>query len=1004
MGFDQARRRTFPQRRRRLRLEPLESRSLLATISVTSFDDIVDGSDGQTSLREAISLANTNGEDDVITLAAGTYAIALTGTGEDDNALGDFNLTERNRSVTLQGLGADQTIIDGAALDSVLQTEIDVTLVVRDLTIQNGNSLFVGGGIHAFGPLQLERVSLRNNTARSSGGGILAASTLVVADSLFDGNQGKQGGAIWSDGPTLSIHRSRFLSNQAVDPDGAAAGSEHGGGVGTGQADTIIVDTTFRNNRATGFGGGIYFADELSEGTMLDIRGTTFDRNEAASGGGLKVASGFFGDVSAAVENSTFYNNDAIGDFFNSIDGNGAGIANDGTLTLTNVTIARNFALDNGGGLANGLAGNVMMLNTLIANNYAPNGSEGVNDGTITSAGGNLIADDTGFLFTAEPSDQVGPSGARTHPQLGPLADNGGPTETLALLAGSPAMERGVAAGAPATDQRGMTRPQDGDTDGDAGVDIGAFEFTVNIVELTIPASKDNTIFSHGAGDTSNGAGQYLFAGSTLVGHLERGLLAFDIAAQLNPGDTIVGVDLTLNLNATQDTAARPFTLHRVTSNWGESTTDAPGDEYGGSTANAGDATWLESFYPNQRWNRLGGGGDFVTSASGSALVGTDAGDSMTGTPQQWSSTEMMVADVQQWLDDPATNFGWALLGDESTQDTERRFNTRETPFAGSEPRLTIRYIPAPEMPEVVNRQVFYNNSSFDGQSGANPNDDLAIDHDKRPLVSGQAQFQNYTSYTRGINGLIIDFKDIGDLAGLSLNDFDFRVGNDSDLTGWNPAPSPVILDKRPGAGLGGADRVTLIWNDHAIQNTWLQVTVKAGVHTGLAASDVFFWGNAVGEAGDTSLHARVDAFDRAAVRDNAHGAVNVIDDRDFNRDQAVDGADLAIARDFTTNFTNDLELITIPSTPPDAGSTTEVPVVVDLLLETSSEPVPAASDVPAAAESLQPVVSSRLIKLPMPAVPRPTARSSHDKAGLHSRDELVEFEAMIALLAAARP
>ena len=157
MGFDQARRRTFPQRRRRLRLEPLESRSLLATISVTSFDDIVDGSDGQTSLREAISLANTNGEDDVITLAAGTYAIALTGTGEDDNALGDFNLTERNRSVTLQGLGADQTIIDGAALDSVLQTEIDVTLVVRDLTIQNGNKLVVGGGIHAFGHLKRER-------------------------------------------------------------------------------------------------------------------------------------------------------------------------------------------------------------------------------------------------------------------------------------------------------------------------------------------------------------------------------------------------------------------------------------------------------------------------------------------------------------------------------------------------------------------------------------------------------------------------------------------------------------------------------------------------------------------------------------------------------------------------------------------------------------------------------------------------------------------------------
>src|SRR5574340_1755426 len=130
--------------------------------------------------------------------------------------------------------------------------------------------------------------------------------------------------------------------------------------------------------------------------------------------------------------------------------------------------------------------------------------------------------------------------------------------------------------------------------------------------------------------------------------------------------------------------------------------------------------------------------------------------------------------------------------------------------------------------PCVIGRYVFYNNSVFDGNDPApNASDDRAIAPDKTALLPGQtARFANYTSYSRGINGIMIDVA--GGLSpsapprGLALDDFIFRVGNSDDPNTWALAPRPSSITVRRGEGAHGSDRVTIVWPDGAIQKQWL--------------------------------------------------------------------------------------------------------------------------------------------------------------------------------------
>jgi hypothetical protein len=170
----------------------------------------------------------------------------------------------------------------------------------------------------------------------------------------------------------------------------------------------------------------------------------------------------------------------------------GGGIVNFGTLILTNGTVAYNSAGRWAGGISNGAGGSTDLTNTIIGGNTATSSPDcghpfGI---PITSLGFNLISDGSGCDLTVVSGDQVGTTATPIDPLLSPLQDNGGLTQTHALLAGSPAID--AASGdcpPPATDQRGVARPQG------AKCDIGAFELIAIQVAVDIkPGSDPNSI------------------------------------------------------------------------------------------------------------------------------------------------------------------------------------------------------------------------------------------------------------------------------------------------------------------------------------------------------------------------------------------------------------------------------------------------------------------------------------------------------------------------------
>ncbi len=145
---------------------------------------------------------------------------------------------------------------------------------------------------------------------------------------------------------------------------------------------------------------------------------------------------------------------------------------------------------------------------------------------------------------------------------------------------------------------------------------------------------------------------------------------------------------------------------------------------------------------------------------------------------------------------------------------------------------------------------------------------------------------------------------------------FDFKVGNDNNPGNWVDAPEPSSITVRPDEGVDGSDRLTIIWADHAIQKQWMQVTVLGNSFTGLAEPDAFYFGNAIGESGNSTTDAKVNAFDMLGARDNQRNFLDsapVDFSHDYNRDARVDATDMLIARNHQTHFLNALRLITVP-------------------------------------------------------------------------------------------
>ncbi len=208
---------------------------------------------------------------------------------------------------------------------------------------------------------------------------------------------------------------------------------------------------------------------------------------------------------------------------------------------------------------------------------------------------------------------------------------------------------------------------------------------------------------------------------------------------------------------------------------------------------------------------------------------------------------------------------------------------------------------------------VFYDNSRWDNEAKGG-SDPTAVAPDKKALRPGQiATFANYSSYSKGINGVIVDLFDLKLPASVTVADMAFHIGNDNTPGNWGLAPTPGRVDVLPDAGALGSDRIVLGWDDNTIQNTWLEITVLANPRTGLDADAKFYFGHAAGETGNSATDAQVDASDVFATRNNRHAfwdPAELDDPYDFNRDRRVNTIDTLIARNNQSSAGTELQLI----------------------------------------------------------------------------------------------
>lgn len=223
---------------------------------------------------------------------------------------------------------------------------------------------------------------------------------------------------------------------------------------------------------------------------------------------------------------------------------------------------------------------------------------------------------------------------------------------------------------------------------------------------VLISPSKDNTIYDS-ENQSSNAKGNYIFSGVTGRSQKRRALLAFDVPAVIPAGATIESAMMVLTLSlAPTGSPDVPLSLHALSRDWGEGTSTAAPPEGAGGDAKPGDATWDSPFFAaDQKWTTLGG--DFNSEPSATVDVNTVVlGKNI------WKS-DVMVADVQRWLNDPSLNFGWILRGGEDDPaSTARRFMSRENANEQDRPKLLVTYTMGPPAPGEVH-QVLIQDDQF---------------------------------------------------------------------------------------------------------------------------------------------------------------------------------------------------------------------------------------------------------------------------------------------------
>jgi CSLREA domain-containing protein len=429
--------------------------------------------------------------------------IAINGPGPDKltvrrNSAANFrifNITTTG-SASISGL----TIRDGSVspLEGGGIRNAAATLNVMNCTLSN-NAANTAGAIFSLGPLNITNSTITGNIAEASAGGILVNSSgsASITNTTISGNSSEIAGGLLVATVTMTISNSTISDNTATAA-GDAAGDA--GGILAQSATVNILDSTISGNTGNGGKGGGILLDSQS---VVNLTGTTINNNKAANGGGI------YSQHAVNILDSTINNNFANPPNSNSIGGAGVYITA-GTGSITNSTISNNSTnADAGGIFVESTASLTLTNSTIVSNNAVSCGGLCLNgptqaksnivalnnggqspdaSGQFISQGYNLVGKPAGVnasLF--QPTDQLGTASAPLNPRVDPsgLQDNGGPTKTIALLPGSPAIDKGSSHGLTSdltTDQRGfgfprtINDPNVPDASGGDGADIGAFE------------------------------------------------------------------------------------------------------------------------------------------------------------------------------------------------------------------------------------------------------------------------------------------------------------------------------------------------------------------------------------------------------------------------------------------------------------------------------------------------------------------------------------------------